>query len=165
MPDSKSVTIDAPTRKAIAVAVAALCVCVAGALLVVGRSSGGTSFAAAAPGAQGVLQPRRNGGPSPGGGSFQGHDGQDGTGESGSMEAFRRCLENHGFTLPEPSDRWRRQRPAPTDELRQAFSACRQYLPQWPSGGPGSGIPGDGSDPAGPPPDGSGNRGSRSSTL
>jgi hypothetical protein len=158
MAQTKTITIDSPTKKALVAGIAALCVCVVGALLVVGRGSGGTSFASAA---------RASGGAPPSfgttqsGGQGNGRDGQTpglGTqGDSGSprssFDQFRQCLETQGVTLP---DRGQGERPALTDTLRQAFEACRQYLPERPLRGPGFGGPGNGTAPLGTPPSGPG---------
>lgn len=161
---AKTITIDGPTRKAIVVGVAALCLCVAGALLVVGRGSGGTSFAALARSAQGPSQAPANGGWAPRGNGAPGVDGRDGAGGSGSIDEFRRCLEDQGVTLPDPGGQ--AHRPVPTDELRQALEACRQYLPGRPSGAPGFGAPGVGSVPFGTPPaNGAGGRGTGDSAF
>jgi len=162
MSDSKTVTIDNPTKKAIVVGIAALCLCVVGALLVVGRGSGGMSFADAARAA--TQQP--SGGPTQSGGSGvwgqnngsqdgqgSGDDGSGGLRGSASLDEFRQCLQDKGVTLPDPAARGQAQRPELSDTLRQAFEACRQYLPDRPSRG-GVGGPGDGSAPPGMTPPG-----------
>jgi len=131
MSDSKTITLDTPTKKAIVVGIAALCLCVAGALLVVGRGSGGTSPSEVARSASGPARP--GGGPT-----------RDGTGGA-SLDGLRQCLRDQGVTLPDPSQRGQGQRPDMSDTTRRAFEACRQYLPERPSGsgfgGSGNGAP------------------------
>jgi hypothetical protein len=161
MAQTKTITIDSPTKKALVAGIAALCVCVVGALLVVGRGSGGTSFASAARAAGGAPP---SFGATQSGGQGSGQSGQspgwgaqgDGGSSQSGFDQFRQCLENQGVTLP---DRGRGERPALTDSLRRAFEACRQYLPERPSGGPGFGGRGDGTAPSGTPPSGQGGPG------
>jgi hypothetical protein len=149
MAQTKTITIDSPTKKALVAGIAALCVCVVGALLVVGRGSGGTSFAPPSFGTtQGGGQGNGRNGQSPG----WGPRGDSGSPRSG-FDQFRQCLETQGVTLP---DRGQGERPALTDTLRQAFEACRQYLPERPLRGPGFGGPGNGTASLGTPPSGPG---------
>ena len=119
------------TKKGIALAIGALCVCVVGATLAVGRGSGSTG-----------LQATRSG-LGPGAASAPGAGGDDGTndgarapgGADAGFEQFRACLEKQGVTPPE---RGQQRRAQPDDDLRAAFEACRQYLPERPFG-PGGG--------------------------
>jgi hypothetical protein len=164
MAQTRTITLDSPTKKALVAAIAALCVCVIGALLVVGRGSGSTSFATAARaaggtppsglgttrGSQGSDQGDGQNGAGPGWGG-QGNDGS----RRSSFEEFRQCLQDQGVTLPDPR---RGGRPTLSDTMRRAFEACRRYLPERPSGGPGFGDPGSGSAPFGTPPSGGGGR-------
>lgn len=124
------------TRKGIAFAIGALCVCVVGVVLAVGRDDGtgdlqaARSAANALGGGSGQARP---------GGSTDGSRGLDAAADS-SFEKFRACLVEHGITLPE---RGQQRRAQPDDDLRAAFEACREYLPERPAG-PGRGF--------GPPP-------------
>lgn len=171
MADSKAITIDNPTKKALVVGIAALCLCAIGALLVVGRGSGGTSLDAVARAAGGLAPPATAGGTTQGvGGTPRGT--QDGLGRSGgtrggggtsqSFDDFRQCLREQGVALPDPGPR-QGMRPELSDSLRRAFETCRRYLPTRPSGGPGLGGSGSGdgfAPPFGAPPsDGQGTPG------
>jgi hypothetical protein len=159
MPDSRTITIDDPTKKASVVGIAALCVCVIGALLVVGRGGGGTSFAAAARAASTPGQPQGDGGAATDGATGQDGGGDGAAAPTASLERFRQCLQDQGVTLPDPSERRQGERPALTDTLRRAFEACRQYLPERPFGGrfrgdgPSLGSPPDGQGPGGNAPE------------
>lgn len=150
------IELDAATKKAIVIGIAALCVCVAGAILIVARGSGSTgrqaarldpSLSAAGP----------NGNVAPDGSGGYGTPAAPGD-RNGGFAQFRACLSDHGVTLPEPGQ----GRPAvPSADLRAAFEACRQYLPDRPFGGggshrgdhdgfgPGEGPPGSGSGQSG----------------
>ncbi len=163
MAQRRAIAIDSPTKKALVAGIAALCLCVIGALLVVGRGSGGTSFEAAARAASGTTPPTASGGTTQDGGAGSGRNGLGGGAQGGdgtlrsSFEEFRQCLQDQGVTLPDPGERSQGQRPALSDTLRRAFEACRQYLPARPSGGPGFGGPGDQTAPPfGTPPSGQG---------
>ena len=118
------------TRKGIALAIGALCVCVVGAMLAVGRGSGNTALEAARGGlGLGTAS-------APGAGGDDGaNDGSRPGGADAGLDQFRACLEKQGVTPPERGQ----QRPAqPDGDLRAAFEACRQYLPERPFG-PGGG--------------------------
>jgi hypothetical protein len=124
------------TRKGVALAIGALCVCVVGAMLAVGRGSGSTGLQAArgglAPGA--ASAPRGLGGSSDGyGGTDDGARAPGGAGDG--FDRFRTCLAEQGVT---PAERGQQRRAQPDDDLRAAFEACRQYLPERPFG-PGGG--------------------------
>jgi hypothetical protein len=127
------IQLDAPTKKAIVVGIVVLCACVIGAILIVGRGSGSTGLDAARlrPGA-GANGPGWGYGGQRSGGSAT--PGAPGTQNDGSFQQFRTCLADHGVTLPAPGQ----GRPAaPSGDLRAAFEACRQYLPDRPFGGNG----------------------------
>jgi hypothetical protein len=143
--------LDASTKKAIVIGIVALCACVAGAILIVGRGSGSTGLDAARVGPGRAGTPWWYGGPGGfgSGGAGSGRFGQGGSGsgkpaapsapggsDDSTFEQFRTCLANHGVTLPGPGQ----GRPsAPSTDLRAAFEACRQYLPSRPFGGDGFG--------------------------
>ena len=125
------------TRKGIALAIGALCVCVVGAVLVVGRDGGSSELQAIQNTASGLA-----------GGSNRGRLGQEhgdsrgpALADDGDFGQFRTCLEEHGVTLPE---RGQQRRAQPDGDLRSAFEACRRYLPGRPFG--------PGGDDVGPPP-------------
>jgi hypothetical protein len=131
---AKTIHLDVTTKRAIAVGIAALCACVVGAILVVGRGSGSTGLDAAR------LRPGQAASPR----GWYGGSGSDGSGratpatprmqDDSTFEQFRTCLEDHGVTLPSPGA----GRPStPSSDLRAAFDACRRYLPDRPFGGRG----------------------------
>ena len=131
------IRVDATTKKAIVLAIAALSVCAVGAILIVGRGSGSTGLQATQAGGPGV----RGGGPGDSGSQgLAPPGGAPGTGADGGFARFRACLADHGVTLPEPGQG---RRLAPDGELRTAFEACRRYLPARPFGPDGPRGDGD----------------------
>ena len=84
------------TKKGIALAIGALCVCVVGAMLAVGRGSGSTGLQAA----RGGSAPGAASAPGGGRGSRAPSDGLRRASER-SFDQFRACLEEQGVTPPE----------------------------------------------------------------
>jgi hypothetical protein len=121
---TRRIATSSTTRKGIALAIGAVCACAVGVLLAVGRGGDDTGLQTAA--SAGAARATGVGAQSPGNGD--------------PFAQLRSCLEGHGVTPPE-----RGTRPTgPSDELRTALEACRQYLPRPPFGDDDRGF--------GPPP-------------
>lgn len=125
---AKRIQLSSTTRKGIALGIGALCACAVGVLLAVGRSGDDTGHHRAtradAPRSGGVLERS--------------------SGSGDGLAQFRSCLEGQGVTLPERG----RRALAPSDGLRAALEACRQYLPRPPVGDDARGLgPQQGSPP------------------
>ena len=111
---AKRIRMSPTTRKGIALAIGALCACAVGVVLAVGRGGDDTGLRAA------TVADSQQAGAGP----------EQPSASGDALARFRSCLEDQGVTLPQRGQR----PPMPSDRRREAYEACRRYLPRLPFG-------------------------------